>query len=104
MRIPKLYWRGSGLGGHIIKDNWKGFPRFRLLQLTEGKEDIMEIGFSQILYCESIYNQCDEKKIIEELGERAKPKKEPFEMIYKYKFLLDIVRKSIEVIVWYLNG
>ncbi|KAF8208823.1 hypothetical protein K438DRAFT_1812950 [Mycena galopus ATCC 62051] len=40
---PQLYWRGASNGGHIIHENYRSFPRFRLIDLARTHSDLLTI-------------------------------------------------------------
>ncbi|KAJ6584860.1 glycosyl transferase family 90-domain-containing protein [Mycena capillaripes] len=83
----QLYWRGMSNGGHIIGDNYRSFPRFRLIELARKHTELIDAKMTSFAkgHCGE---DCDRDRIIEEYnitGPLA-PKKE----MQQYKYLLDV--------------
>nr|GAT55258.1 predicted protein [Mycena chlorophos] len=89
----KLYWRGSSTGGHISGDNYKHFPRFRLIDIsrTERGSPVMDVALSAF-HTYLCGWECNYGKIIKEYpaaGAGSEHKRPP-EEVYKYKYLMDV--------------
>ncbi|KAJ7220860.1 glycosyl transferase family 90-domain-containing protein [Mycena pura] len=86
-----LYWRGKSNGGHIRGDNFRSFPRFRLMDLAARPEHRAKSLFDVRItewhewHCT---DNCDAEAIKKEYN--ITEKKEPSEDAYKYKYLLDV--------------
>ncbi|KAJ7758516.1 glycosyl transferase family 90-domain-containing protein [Mycena maculata] len=84
---PQLYWRGTSNGGHIIGDNYRFFPRFRLIDIARNHSDLIDAKMTRFAegHCTA---ECDRKGIIKKYnitGPRS-----PKEDVYHYKYLLDV--------------
>ncbi|KAJ7828388.1 glycosyl transferase family 90-domain-containing protein [Mycena olivaceomarginata] len=87
---PVLYWRGQSTGGWIYGDNYRSFPRFRLLDVarTPAAAGLMDVAISVFYahYCG--LEGCDAERIKAEYnitGENA-----PREDVYRYKYVFDV--------------
>jgi hypothetical protein len=86
-KTSQLYWRGSSNGGHIYRDNFRKFSRFRLVKIAQNRTDIINAritGFWES-HCT---NDCERDPIIAEydIGGGGSPREE----VYNYKYLLDV--------------
>ncbi|CAK5284288.1 unnamed protein product [Mycena citricolor] len=86
-KLDKIYWRGMSNGGHIIGDNYRRFPRFRLIDMARNNSDILDVRMTQFAETHCTTN-CDRSGIIAEYN--IGPPADPKENIYKYKYLLDV--------------
>lgn len=99
-RKPKMYWRGGAAGGMVLEgDNWKKIHRYRLLQYSMGKEDLFEFGVSNYPWCMEM-NKCSDEKFIKIFGKKlGTPRTDPFETVYEYKYLMDVVSFTLVILV-----
>ncbi|KAJ7254365.1 glycosyl transferase family 90-domain-containing protein [Mycena haematopus] len=83
---PQLYWRGASNGGHIIGENYRSFPRFRLIDLGREHSQLMDVKITNFAedHCRE---DCNRNRIIIEynIGRRVSQKE-----ALEYKYLLDI--------------
>ncbi|KAJ7085334.1 glycosyl transferase family 90-domain-containing protein [Mycena crocata] len=84
---PKIYWRGMSNGGHIYGQNYRQFPRFRLVELSRNHSDLVDAKMTAFAetHCAE---DCDREAIIQEYGIEGPAA--PREDLYKFKYLLDI--------------
>ncbi|KAJ6508913.1 glycosyl transferase family 90-domain-containing protein [Mycena sanguinolenta] len=85
-RKTQLYWRGASNGGHIIGENYRSFPRFRLIDLGREHPQLMDVKITNIPqgHCGA---ECDRDRIIKEYNITGRVwGKEAL----AYKYLLDI--------------
>ncbi|KAJ7127451.1 glycosyl transferase family 90-domain-containing protein [Mycena crocata] len=84
----KLYWRGMSNGGHIHGQNFRAFPRFRLIDIARNHSDLIDArmtGFAE-MHCTT--DDCDREGIIAEYNITGPPA--PKEEVYGFKYLLDV--------------
>ncbi|KAJ6557370.1 glycosyl transferase family 90-domain-containing protein [Mycena vulgaris] len=86
-KSSQLYWRGTSNGGHIIGENYRSFPRFRLIELARKHSDLINAKMTRFAegHCT---NECDRDRIIQEYnitGPRASK-----DELMQYKYLLDV--------------
>ncbi|KAJ7434890.1 glycosyl transferase family 90-domain-containing protein [Mycena galericulata] len=84
-----LYWRGKSNGGHIRGENYKRFPRFRLMDLAARPEnhelfDVRITGWHES-HCT---DNCDAEAI--KRAYNISGMVVPREEAYQYKYLLDV--------------
>jgi len=84
---PMLYWRGMSNGGHIHKQNYRRFPRFRLIELARNHSDLIDARLTTFAatHCTE---DCDGDAIVKEYGIEGPPA--PREEVYRFKYLLDV--------------
>ncbi|KAJ7454304.1 glycosyl transferase family 90-domain-containing protein [Mycena galericulata] len=84
---PKLYWRGTANGGHIYGENYRSFPRFRLVDLARNHSDIIDARMTAFVdsHCT---DDCDRDTIVTEYAIEGPVA--PKEEIYQFKYLLDV--------------
>lgn len=94
-------WRGVTSGGTMIGENYKGFQRFRLVDLGKAHPEVLDVSFSQI---QSYYGcwapECDIEAITAEYnitGEYL-----PREDSYEYKYVVDVDGNSFSGRFWSL--
>ncbi|KAJ7645469.1 glycosyl transferase family 90-domain-containing protein [Mycena polygramma] len=84
---PQLYWRGTSNGGHIIGENYRSFPRFRLLDMARQHKELINAKMTR--FAEGHCGKgCDRVRIIQEyniFGPFA-----PRNDALQYKYLLDV--------------
>ncbi|KAJ6449340.1 glycosyl transferase family 90-domain-containing protein [Mycena sanguinolenta] len=85
---PKLYWRGSSNGGHIIDQNYHDFPRFRLVKIAQKHPDLIDAKISAFWGSHCTFN-CSSEPIIKEydIGDHHSL---PREAVHKFKYALDV--------------
>ncbi|KAJ7796254.1 hypothetical protein B0H14DRAFT_2915880 [Mycena olivaceomarginata] len=85
---PKLYWRGSSNGGHIIRDNYRRFPRFKLLNIAHAHPDLVDAAQMTDFWGSHCTFDCNSEPIIEEydIGNHHSL---PRETVHKFKYVLD---------------
>ncbi|KAJ7480373.1 glycosyl transferase family 90-domain-containing protein [Mycena galericulata] len=104
-----LYWRGKSNGGHIRGENYKRFPRFRLMDLAARPEnhDLFDVritgwheshctgalpyfsfSFSLFALAAAIQHNCDAEAI--KRAYNISGMVVPREEAYQYKYLLDV--------------
>jgi hypothetical protein len=80
-------WRGASNGGHIIKENYRAFPRFRLIELGRKNPELINARMTTFAegHCR---DDCDRDSIIKEydIPNRRVPRVEALQ----YKYLLDV--------------
>ncbi|KAJ7784818.1 hypothetical protein B0H14DRAFT_3506969 [Mycena olivaceomarginata] len=85
----RLYKLGSSNGGHIVGENYRSFPRFRLVELGREHPELMNVKMARLEgHCGK---DCDRDRVIAEYnitGLIFSFQKETLE--YKYKYVLDI--------------
>ncbi|KAJ7696055.1 glycosyl transferase family 90-domain-containing protein [Mycena rosella] len=86
-KSAQLYWRGTSNGGHIIGENYRFFPRFRLIDLARKHPGLINAKMNRFAggHCT---DACDRERIIAEYnitGPRA-----PRVEVAKFKYLLDV--------------
>ncbi|KAK7052661.1 CAP10 domain-containing protein [Favolaschia claudopus] len=88
VKAPKLYWRGSSNGGHIIGQNYRQFPRFKAVKLSESNPDLIDAKMSAFWGSHCTFD-CEGRPIEEEfdIGDQHKL---PREEVFKYKYVLDV--------------
>ncbi|KAF7307673.1 CAP10 domain-containing protein [Mycena kentingensis (nom. inval.)] len=88
-KIPQLYWRGMTSGGWIWDDNYRAFPRFRLIDIgkTMRGQTLLDVAISGF-HGDLCSERCDGKKIEKEYG--VTHKSAPREEGYKYKYVVDL--------------
>lgn len=87
MPIEWADWRGQSNGGHIIGDNYRSFPRFRLIELARKYPELIDAKMTRFAegHCT---DECDKKQIIKEYdihGPWASQND-----VLQYKYLLDV--------------
>ncbi|KAJ7613450.1 glycosyl transferase family 90-domain-containing protein [Roridomyces roridus] len=85
---PKLYWRGSSNGGHIVGQNYHNFPRFRLVTIGNAHPDIMDTHISGFWGSHCTY-ECEARPIEEEydIGDQWHM---PREAVHRFRYVLDV--------------
>ncbi|KAJ7467882.1 glycosyl transferase family 90-domain-containing protein [Mycena galericulata] len=85
----QLYWRGMSNGGHIIGENYRHFPRFRLIDLARNHSDVLNVKMTQFAetHCTDPA-ECDRDAIVEEYDIHGPG--DAREAAYGYKYLLDV--------------
>ncbi|KAJ7766055.1 glycosyl transferase family 90-domain-containing protein, partial [Mycena metata] len=83
---PKLYWRGLTSGGRVFGDNYRAFPRFRLIEIGKKHRKTMNVVLSG--FHGDLCEQCNEGRI--KMEYEIASKGSPREDVYKYKFLMDV--------------
>ncbi|KAJ7636348.1 glycosyl transferase family 90-domain-containing protein [Roridomyces roridus] len=85
---PKLYWRGSSNGGHIIGQNYRTFPRFRLVPIARAHPTLIDAQITNFWGSHCTY-ECESGPIEQEfdIGEQHK---RPREAVFGYKYVLDL--------------
>ncbi|KAJ7250167.1 glycosyl transferase family 90-domain-containing protein [Mycena haematopus] len=88
VKEPKLYWRGSSNGGHIIDQNYRDFPRFRLIKIAQSNSDLIDAKMTTFWDSHCTFS-CNSGPIITEydIGEQHSM---PREAVHKFKYALDI--------------
>jgi hypothetical protein len=82
-----LDWRGMSNGGHIIGENFRRFPRFKLIELARNHSDVLDVKMTQ--FAESHCTEgCDRDAIIAEYDIHGPG--DAREAAYGYKYLLDV--------------
>lgn len=86
-KISQLFWRGASNGGHIVGQNYRSFPRFRLIELARKHSDLINAQLTHFPdgHCTA---DCDRLGIIAEYnitGIRVSRNE-----VLKYKYLLDV--------------
>ncbi|KAJ7243594.1 glycosyl transferase family 90-domain-containing protein [Mycena haematopus] len=86
-KLPELYWRGSSNGGHIIRDNYHKFSRFRLIKIAQNHSDIINARMTGFWESHCTFD-CERDPIIQEydIGGDGSPREE----VYYYKYSLDV--------------
>ncbi|KAF8175911.1 glycosyl transferase family 90-domain-containing protein [Mycena galopus ATCC 62051] len=86
-KISQIYWRGSSNGGHIIRDNYRKFSRFRLIKIAQNHSDIINAKMTSFYESHCTFD-CDRDPIVAEynIGGGSSPREE----VYKYKYALDV--------------
>ncbi|KAJ7288454.1 glycosyl transferase family 90-domain-containing protein [Mycena rebaudengoi] len=84
----QVYWRGMSNGGHISGQNYRKFPRFRLVELARNHSDLIDARMTRFAETHCTDDTCDRDGIIKEydIGGPMSPKED----IYHYKYLLDV--------------
>ncbi|KAK7023863.1 CAP10 domain-containing protein [Favolaschia claudopus] len=84
---PVIYWRGMSNGGHIYGQNYRSFPRFRLIELARNHSDLIDARMTAFAetHCTE---DCDRSSIIQEYAIQGPGA--PREEAYRYKYVLDI--------------
>ncbi|KAJ7772850.1 glycosyl transferase family 90-domain-containing protein [Mycena maculata] len=86
-KTSKLYWRGASTGGRIYGDNYRAFPRFRLVELGRNHSELIDARMTTFAgtHCTE---DCDAAAIEAEydIEGPAAPK----EAVYGFKYLLDV--------------
>ncbi|KAF7314388.1 CAP10 domain-containing protein [Mycena kentingensis (nom. inval.)] len=83
----KIYWRGMSNGGHILGQNFRKFPRFRLVDIARNHSDLIDAKMTRFAETHCT-DDCDRDAIIKEYditGPQAAK-----EDVYQYRYLLDI--------------
>ncbi|KAF8184983.1 glycosyl transferase family 90-domain-containing protein [Mycena galopus ATCC 62051] len=86
-KSPMLYWRGMSNGGHIRGQNYRDFPRFRLIKLARNHSDLIDARMTTFAETHCTEN-CDREGIIKEYGIEGPSASR--EEVYRFKYLLDI--------------
>ncbi|KAF8140998.1 glycosyl transferase family 90-domain-containing protein [Mycena galopus ATCC 62051] len=86
-KTSELYWRGEANGGHIYRDNFHKFSRFRLVKIAQNHTDIINARITTFRNSHCT-NDCERGPIIAEynISGRGSPREE----VYNYKYLLDV--------------
>ncbi|KAJ6608331.1 glycosyl transferase family 90-domain-containing protein [Mycena sp. CBHHK59/15] len=84
----QLYWRGMSNGGHIYGQNFRHFPRFKLIDIARNHSDLIDAKMTQFAETHCTTADCDRDAIIEEYDIRGPG--DPRETVYQYKYLLDV--------------
>ncbi|KAJ7617352.1 glycosyl transferase family 90-domain-containing protein [Roridomyces roridus] len=83
---PVLYWRGSVAGGMIHGENYRAFPRFRLIDLSRAHPGTMNVALTRWnTWCDG---DCDQGAIEREYEFDLAGS--PQEELYKYKYAMDL--------------
>ncbi|KAJ6473121.1 glycosyl transferase family 90-domain-containing protein [Mycena sanguinolenta] len=85
---PVLYWRGQSTGGWISGENYRSFPRFKLIDIARDHADLMDVAISEFYEWFCQLDGCDAARIKAEYnitGENA-----PREDVYRYKYVFDV--------------
>ncbi|KAF7304941.1 hypothetical protein MKEN_01208400 [Mycena kentingensis (nom. inval.)] len=83
---PILYWRGRVAGGMLKGENYRSFPRFRLLDLQRDNPGTMNVRLTGWnTWCDG---DCDMGAIEREYGFDMNGA--PREDMYKYKYVMDL--------------
>lgn len=94
-------WRGVTSGGRIIGQNYKGFQRFRLVDIAVAHPHILDIALTQIApWIGCADPECDIDAIKAEYNISGKT--EPREDSYQYKFVVDVDGNSFSGRFWSL--
>ncbi|KAJ7134463.1 glycosyl transferase family 90-domain-containing protein [Mycena epipterygia] len=83
----QLYWRGTSNGGHIVGDNYRSFPRFRLIELARKHSKLIDAKMTRFAQ-EHCTGECDRTSIIKEYDIAG-----PWDRrddVMQYKYLLDV--------------
>ncbi|KAJ7115010.1 hypothetical protein C8R44DRAFT_795157 [Mycena epipterygia] len=85
----QLYWRGMSNGGHIIGQNFRHFPRFKLIDLARTHSDVLDVKMTEFAetHC-TAKEECDRDAIIDEYDIHGPG--DAREAAYGYKYLLDV--------------
>ncbi|KAF7323454.1 hypothetical protein HMN09_00126300 [Mycena chlorophos] len=83
----QIYWRGTSTGGRIYGDNYRRFPRFKLLDLKREHPELVDARLTRFDYSHC-GEGCDKRKIIREYHIRGP--EDPNTDIYRFKYLLDV--------------
>ncbi|KAF7297401.1 CAP10 domain-containing protein [Mycena indigotica] len=84
---PIVYWRGVSNGGHIYGDNYRNFPRFRLMDIARDHPELFDVRISSFAdnHCTE---DCDADRIIEEYNITGEGSAR--EDLYGSKYALDV--------------
>ncbi|KAJ7175749.1 glycosyl transferase family 90-domain-containing protein [Mycena filopes] len=84
---PLLYWRGASNGGKIVGENYRVFPRFRLIQLARKHPELMDVKMTTFVmgHCKE---GCDREKIVKEYNITGKVDSK--HDVHQYRYLLDL--------------
>ncbi|KAJ7277538.1 glycosyl transferase family 90-domain-containing protein [Mycena rebaudengoi] len=88
-----IYWRGSTSGGAIDAQNYHSFPRFRLVDMSLRRPDLIDAAITRLHNCNTDPNNaghavCLEDEIKAEYN--VNTPSQPREEVYKYKYVLDL--------------
>ncbi|KAJ7509027.1 glycosyl transferase family 90-domain-containing protein [Mycena galericulata] len=90
----QIYWRGSTSGGEIDGQNYRSFPRVRLIDKSRRRPDLIDAGITRLHNCNPDPNNagrapvCPDQQIKTEYN--VETPSQPREEVYKYKYLLDL--------------
>ncbi|KAJ7644039.1 glycosyl transferase family 90-domain-containing protein, partial [Roridomyces roridus] len=84
----QIYWRGASNGGHIIGENYRSFPRFRLIELAREFPDLINAEMTSFPGDHCTNDQCDRERIIKiyNISGPIAPKDD----VLQFKYLLDV--------------
>ncbi|KAJ7043983.1 glycosyl transferase family 90-domain-containing protein [Mycena alexandri] len=84
---PLLYWRGASNGGRIIGENYRLFPRFRLIDLARKHAELMDVKMTTFVagHCKE---GCDRERIVAEYNITGKVDSK--NDVLQYKYALDV--------------
>ncbi|KAJ7832505.1 hypothetical protein B0H13DRAFT_2370901 [Mycena leptocephala] len=87
----QIYWRGSTSGGSLDRETYHSFPRFRLIDKSLRRPDIMDVGITKLHNCDPDPNNpthavCPEEEIKAEYN--VETPSQPLEEVSVRKLLL----------------
>ncbi|KAJ7210759.1 glycosyl transferase family 90-domain-containing protein [Mycena pura] len=82
------YWRGMSTGGMIIGSNYHHFARFRLVDISRSRPDLVDAKIT--LFAETLCAEgCDRTAVMAEYN-ITESRREPREDLYRYKHAIDV--------------
>ncbi|KAJ7210769.1 glycosyl transferase family 90-domain-containing protein [Mycena pura] len=82
------YWRGMSTGGMIIGSNYHHFARFRLVDISRSRPDLVDAKIT--LFAETLCAEgCDRAAVMAEYN-ITESRREPREDLYRYKYAIDV--------------
>ncbi|KAF7314185.1 CAP10 domain-containing protein [Mycena kentingensis (nom. inval.)] len=88
-KAPVAYWRGSSNGGQISGDNFRAFPRFRLLNLARARSDLIDARMTEFTRSQC-KEDCDADAIVAEYNITVDQGAAPPENAFKYRYVVDM--------------
>ncbi|KAJ7618489.1 glycosyl transferase family 90-domain-containing protein [Roridomyces roridus] len=88
---PVIYWRGQSTGGWIKGDNYRSFPRFKLIDMARAHPHLpMDVAITHFYdwFCRE--PDCDEEAVKKEYNIVGEGSSSPREDVYKFKWVLDL--------------
>ncbi|KAK7001657.1 lipopolysaccharide-modifying protein, partial [Favolaschia claudopus] len=89
-----LYWRGQSTGGWISGDNYRSFPRFKLLDIARNHSSLLDVAITAFYehFCQASHGctDSDAARIKAEYAITPHAHNEPREDVYKYKYVFDV--------------